>query len=57
MAGPGDLAKLKRALDELEDVVTVAQRGRMKESERRLLRSEIETALQRLDELRNRLAG
>jgi len=56
MAGPGDLAKLNRALDELEEVVA-AQRGRLKDSERRLLRSEIEAVLQRLDELRHRLAG
>ena len=58
MPGPADVAKLNRALSELDEVIAAALKGgRLKDSERRLLRAEIEVAQQRLDELRGRLAG
>ena len=52
-----DMAKLTREIDALEDLVTLALRGKIKDTDRRALRSEIEICVQRLDELRNRLSG
>jgi hypothetical protein len=57
MASLGDVAKLKRDIVELEEQISVALRGKMRDTDRRSLRSEIEVCMQRLDELRNRLAG
>jgi hypothetical protein len=57
MSGIADLTKLNREIGELEENVAAALRTRLKDTDRRALRSEIEIAMQRLDELRNRLAG
>ena len=57
MPGIADLAKLNRQIDELEERVAAATRARLKDIDRRALRSEIERSMQRLDELRNRLGG
>ena len=57
MPGVADLAKLNREIDELMETLTAAQRSRLSDRDRRALRSEIEICMQRLDELRNRLAG
>ncbi len=52
-----DMAKLTREIDALEELVAVALRSRLKDTDRRALRAEIEICVQRLDELRNRLTG
>ena len=57
MATLGDVTKLKRAIGELEEQVAANMRGKVGDIERRALRSEIEVCMQRLDELRSRLAG
>ncbi|HTJ58623.1 MAG TPA: hypothetical protein VL418_13765 [Devosiaceae bacterium] len=51
------MAKLNREIDELEQTVSAALRSRLTDSDRRKARSEIEIAMQRLDELRSRLSG
>ncbi|MDR3475386.1 MAG: hypothetical protein P4M09_27375 [Devosia sp.] len=56
MPGHADLARLNRDIDELEQVVATT-RGKLKDTDRRALRSEIERCMQRLDELRHRLGG
>lgn len=58
MATATDIARLKRAIEELVDAVAVdARRPSMSTSDRRTLRSEIETCIRTLDELRTRLSG
>lgn len=57
MPGIADLTKLNHEIGELEENVAAALRTKLKDSDRRALRSEIEIAMQRLDELRNKLAG
>ncbi|HVW93955.1 MAG TPA: hypothetical protein VHB74_15290 [Devosia sp.] len=57
MPGIADLTKLNHEIGELEENVAAALRTRLKDTDRRALRSEIELAMRRLDELRNRLAG
>jgi len=57
MATLGDVTKLKRTIGELEDQVAANLRGRVSDGDRRALRSELELCMQRLDELRSRLAG
>ena len=52
-----DMAKLTREIDALEELVAIALRGKLKDTDRRALRAEIETCMQRLDELRSRLTG
>lgn len=53
------MARLKSALDELDNNVRADLRGKtvVTEKDRRAMRSEIETCLQQLDELRTLLAG
>lgn len=57
MPGIADLTKLNREIGELEENVAAALRTRLRDTDRRALRAEIEIAMQRLDELRNKLAG
>jgi hypothetical protein len=53
------MARLKTALDELDTNVRADMRAKppVTDKDRRAMRSEIETCLQRLDELRTLLAG
>lgn len=53
------MARLRSALDELDNNVRADLRGKtvVTEKDRRAMRSEIETCLQQLDELRTLLAG
>lgn len=53
------MARLKAALDELDSNVRADMRGKppVTDKDRRAMRSEIETCLQQLDELRTLLAG
>lgn len=55
MQATSEIAKLKREIDTIADVV---RRGKasMSQAERRQLRSEIEHLVQRLDELRTMLS-
>jgi hypothetical protein len=57
MPGLTDLSKLNREIDEFEETLNAALRGKLSDSDRRKARSEIEIAMQRLDELRTRLSG
>lgn len=53
------MSRLKTALDELDTNVRADLRGKqpVTDKDRRAMRSEIESCLQRLDELRTLLAG
>lgn len=53
------MTRLKAALNELETNVRADMRAKppITDKDRRAMRSEIETCMQKLDELRNTLAG
>jgi hypothetical protein len=58
MPAQNEIARLKRVLDELGDAIAAdARRPAMNTAERRALRSEIETCIRTLDELRTKLSG
>jgi hypothetical protein len=58
MPAQNEIARLKRVIDELAEAIAAdARRPVMSTSERRALRSEIETSIRSLDELRTRLSG
>lgn len=58
MPAQNEIARLKRVIDELgEAVATDLRRPQMTPGERRALRSEIETSIRTLDELRTKLSG
>ena len=48
MASLADLTMLNRAVDDLEERIAAARRGRIADADRRLLRSEVERVMQRL---------
>ena len=58
MPAQNEIARLKRVIQELgEAIATDLRRPLMTPSERRSLRSEIETSIRTLDELRTKLSG
>lgn len=60
MAASSEMARLKRDIQALIEAVQIDGQGRqggMTVQARRALRSDIEHCMQRLDELRGRLAG
>lgn len=58
MAATTEIARLRRVIEELGDIIAAeARRPTMNISQRRALRSEIETCIRSLDELRTKLGG
>ena len=58
MPAQNEIARLKRVIEELGEAIAAdARRPLMSPSERRSLRSEIETSIRTLDELRTKLSG
>jgi hypothetical protein len=58
MPAQNEIARLNRVLEELGDAIAAdLRRAQMTAGERRALRSEIETCIRTLDELRTKLSG
>jgi hypothetical protein len=58
MSATSEIARLKRAIEELGDAIAAdARHPSMSGGDRRTLRSEIETCIRGLDELRTKLSG
>lgn len=58
MAAATEIARLTRVIEELREVIAAeVRRPSISVSERRTLRSEIETCMRNLDELRSKLSG
>jgi hypothetical protein len=58
MPAQNEIARLKRVIEELGDAIGAdARRPAMSATDRRTLRSEIETCIRSLDEMRTRLSG